>query len=158
MTPALETCEALARLHAEAFAGVERAWSTPEFASLMATPGVTITGDDGGFVVLRVAADEAEILTLAVRPGARQVGRGRALVEDAARVAAEAGATRLLLEVAEDNAAARALYASTDFVEIGRRRAYYARPDGPAVDALILSHDLSAGSPAASPPGRPAPR
>lgn len=138
----LALCQAWAALHAEAFAGTERPWSAPEFASLMTTPGVAIHGDDRGFVVVRVAADEAEILTLAVRPSARRAGVGRALVEAAAAHARENGAIRLLLEVAEDNAAARALYARTAFTDAGRRKGYYPRGDGPPAAALVLARTL----------------
>jgi ribosomal-protein-alanine N-acetyltransferase len=57
-------------------------------------------------------------------------------------LAVAGGAERMFLEVAEDNAAARALYARAGFAEAGRRRGYYARPDGPAADALVLALDL----------------
>ena len=57
--------------------------------------------------------------------------------------AAQAGAVRLFLEVAEDNAAARALYDRAGFRPIGRRKAYYARPDGGRTDALVLGRDLA---------------
>jgi ribosomal-protein-alanine N-acetyltransferase len=56
--------------------------------------------------------------------------------------AAAQGATRLFLEVADDNAAALALYARAGFSEAGRRPGYYARPDGGRQDALILALNL----------------
>ena len=96
-----------------------------------------------GFVLLQVAADEAEILTLAVRSSARRRGTGSRLVVAAGVRASAMGARRLFLEVAEDNAAARALYATLGFEPAGRRRRYYARKDGPAVDALLLVLNLS---------------
>jgi [ribosomal protein S18]-alanine N-acetyltransferase len=68
---------------------------------------------------------------------------GRALVEHGAVEATRRGAARLFLEVAEDNTAARALYAQTGFVEAGRRVGYYARTDGSTADALVLARDLS---------------
>lgn len=131
-----EAAGALAPLHAAAFA---RPWSASELVALAHGPGVTVLAAqaDGaplGFVMLRRAADEAEILTLAVAPAARRAGVGRGLVE----AVAAAGGEALFLEVAADNAAARALYAATGFVEAGRRRGYYPRPNGPAVDALVL--------------------
>ena len=55
-----------------------------------------------------------------------------------------AGAVRLFLEVAEDNVAARALYERAGFGQIGRRKAYYAAPDGGRTDALVLALDLAA--------------
>ena len=64
-------------------------------------------------------------------------------MERACVAAKDAGAAILFLEVAEDNAAARVLYARAGFVEIGRRKAYYASPDGRRIDALVLHRDLS---------------
>lgn len=127
----------LAPLHAAAY---DRPWSAAEIEALARTPGVAVlavhdaAGAPQGFVMARRVADEAEILTLAVAPGARRRGVARVLVEAAAGL----GAASLFLEVAADNAAARALYAAAGFVEVGRRRGYYARADGPPVDALVL--------------------
>jgi ribosomal-protein-alanine N-acetyltransferase len=87
-----------------------------------------------GFALGRAQADQAEILTIAVRPGARGQGVGRALVNALLAEAAKRGALELFLEVAEPNAAARALYAGAGAKEVGRRRRYYA--DG--ADALVL--------------------
>jgi ribosomal-protein-alanine N-acetyltransferase len=128
--------EALAVLHAEAF---ETPWDTASLAALLASPGVFAVAEDDGFILIRVVADEAEILTLAVRPSARRGGLGRRLVEAAVVRAAALGAARMFLEVAEDNVAARALYARTGFIEAGRRRGYYARADGSREDALLLA-------------------
>jgi ribosomal-protein-alanine N-acetyltransferase len=96
----------------------------------------------GGFVLLRVLVGEGEILALAIEPALRRTGLGRALVDAALTHAAHAGAEAVWLEVAEDNPAARALYADAGFVEIGRRRGYYPRADGPA-DALVLQRRLN---------------
>jgi ribosomal-protein-alanine N-acetyltransferase len=126
---------ALAALHAEAF---DTPWSASAFADLLVQPGVMLHAEIDGFVLIRVAADEAEILTLAVRPGARRAGLGSRLVSAAVDLAAAAGSQRLLLEVAEDNTPARALYDRLGFESAGRRPRYYARPQGPAIDALIL--------------------
>lgn len=126
----------LAALHAEAFAAP---WDAAAFAELLAQPGVFAMVEGDGFILMRQVADEAEILTLAVRPGARRAGLGGRLVGQAAVQSAAAGATRLFLEVAEGNAAARALYARAGFSEVGRRRGYYSRTDGVREDALVLA-------------------
>lgn len=131
----------LAALHAEAFAA---AWSEAEFADLLQQAGVFAVEEADGFILMRVVLDEAEILTLAVRPQARRAGLGGRLVGQAAVRAAQAGALRLFLEVAEDNVAARALYERAGFAQIGRRKAYYAAADGGRTDALVLGLDLSA--------------
>lgn len=135
-----ETARRLADLHAQAF---EAPWSVGAFAALLDQAGVFAMATDDGFILIRVVADEAEILTLAVRPLARQRGLGHALVETGAAEAERRGAVRLFLEVAEDNKAARALYDRAGFVEAGRRARYYAQADGSAIDAMVLSRDLS---------------
>ncbi|WP_333591780.1 GNAT family N-acetyltransferase [Brevundimonas sp.] len=135
------SAETLADLHAAAFAAP---WTAGTFAELLVQPGVFAETADDGFILIRVVADEAEILTLAVRPEARRRGLGARLAAAAAARAAALGAERLFLEVAQDNAAARGLYARSGFVEVGRRRGYYARPGATAVDALTLALNLSA--------------
>jgi ribosomal-protein-alanine N-acetyltransferase len=100
-----------------------------------------------GFILVRSLGPEAEVITLAVAPAARRRGLGRALVETAAAAVAAGGAEALFLEVAADNAPALALYESTGFVRAGHRRGYYARPPGPAVDALTLRRMLSPPAP-----------
>ena len=128
--------EALAAIHAEAF---ETPWDAASLSALLASPGVFVVAEADGFILIRVVADEAEILTLAVRTPARRGGLGARLVEAAVVRAAALGAERMFLEVAEDNAAARALYARAGFHEAGRRRGYYARADGSREDALVLA-------------------
>lgn len=125
----------LAAIHAEAFA---TPWDEAALAELLASPGVFAVAEADGFILIRVVVDEAEILTLAVRPSARRAGLGVRLVEAAVVRAAALGAERMFLEVAEGNAAARALYARSGFVETGRRRGYYSHADGRREDALAL--------------------
>lgn len=140
----MTTPEQLANLHASAFAAP---WDAAAFADLLGQAGVFAETGDDGFILIRVVADEAEVLTLAVRPEARRRGLAARLVEAAAARAAALGAESLFLEVAADNAAARALYARCGFTEAGRRRGYYAREGGEATDALILALKLSARLP-----------
>jgi ribosomal-protein-alanine N-acetyltransferase len=94
-----------------------------------------------GFALIRVSADEAELLTIAVHPAAQRRGLGRALLLDCGRRALEFGAATLFLEVAADNAPAQALYARSGFTQVGRRPRYYRRGGG-ACDALILRREL----------------
>ncbi len=124
----------LAALHAMAFAPHDR-WDAQAMHTLLEQPGVFgLIDDAGGMVLARVVADEAEILTLAVAPPARRQGVGRGLLAAAAGIAAAHGAQTLFLEVADNNAAARALYEREGFRQAGRRRRYY--PDG--ADALVM--------------------
>jgi ribosomal-protein-alanine N-acetyltransferase len=132
--------EALARLHAEA--GAEEAWSAASFAALLAAPGAFALGDDRAFLLARVAADEAELLMLATHPGHRRRGLARALLAAFAAEAAARGAATGFVEVAEDNAPARALYAATGWRETGRRPGYYRRAGGAGAAAVLMARAL----------------
>lgn len=130
---------AMAAIHADAFPPAD-AWNADSIAKLLRMPGaVAFLDPAGGMVMARVTADEAEILTLAVASDARRQGLGRRLLARAAREVRDAGATRLFLEVAEANNAARTLYAAAGFSECGRRPRYYS--DGS--DALVLHRRLT---------------
>ena len=111
-------------------------------AELLATPGTFVFTAADGFILVRAAGDEAEVLTLAVAPGARRTGIGSALVEAAASYAFGLGAQALFLEVGVGNAPARALYRQLGFVEAGRRKDYYRATPGKPEDALVLRSDL----------------
>lgn len=134
--------EALAFIHARAFPPGER-WGKDAIALQLGLPGAfgCITAQ-GGMALARVAADEAEILTIAVDPAVQRRGLGAALLRHLMRRAAETGALRMFLEVSQRNAAARALYAGCGFEEVGRRKSYYR--DGS--DALVLLATLACGS------------
>lgn len=137
-----DSAELLAALHARSFPPADQ-WGPQAIALLLDLPGhlALLAAREAaplGFIMCRVAADQAEILTLAVLPEARQSGLGRALMQALMDEMARRGATELFLEVAETNHAARALYARLGAMQAGRRRAYY--PDG--ADALVLRLDL----------------
>ena len=138
------TAARLAGLHALAFSAP---WDAAAFEALLGQAGVLAIEVPEGFILIRSVADEAEILTLAVDPAARRQGLGTRLVREGALASAARGATRLFLEVADDNHAALALYARAGFTEAGRRRGYYARPEGGRQDALILALNLPATLP-----------
>ena len=118
----------------------DEAWSAAAIAAQLAVPGnFGLIDPAGGMVLARVAADEAEILALAVAPPARRQGSGTALLLAAEALAAAAGARTMYLEVAAPNQPAGALYASCGYTLAGRRRAYYR--DGS--DALLLRKPIS---------------
>ncbi len=137
--------ETIAGLHARGF---YRGWSREEFAAYIAGPDtpVYVVCDKkrriAGFAMLRLAADEAELITIAVDPKWRKKGVGlalmRALFEDLRMTAAK----RLFLEVAADNPAALKLYARLGFARLSERRGYYARADGQPATALVMARDL----------------
>ena len=130
---------AMADLHARAFAF---AWDDTSLRALLNGPGVfaLLSQDDEpcGFILIRVVADETEILTLAVGPDRRRQGLASLLLEHAAARAATDGAARMFLEVASANLPARNLYKKYGFREAGTRKAYYEDGD----DALVLSASL----------------
>lgn len=138
----------LAAIHAEAF---DAPWSERDFAVLLADPGalclVIVDAEDepAGFVLCRATLDEAEVLTIAVRPAWRRRGLAARLVSAAGVALAGQGVATLFLEVAEDNGPARALYDALGFTQVGLRKRYYARANGPAVDALVLSVPVPLG-------------
>ena len=138
MTPA-----AMAALHARCFT-VPRPWAAAEFAALLAEATVFAVQSPAGFALGRVAADEVELLTIAVAPEARRLGQGRDLMAAFTATAAARGARSAFLEVAADNAAAIALYHAAGFAVAGRRRGYDRLADGSAVDALVMAKSLDA--------------
>jgi ribosomal-protein-alanine N-acetyltransferase len=133
-----------AALHAESFLPLgERAWTRQDLAELVASPGVAglllqVDGHDAGLAVCRVAADEAELLTIAVQPAHRRKGLARRLLAAVIDHARNAGARTLFLEVGVDNPAARSLYEAQGFRVVGERRAYYQRGQGPAADGIVM--------------------
>lgn len=128
----------LARIHAAAFT-VPRPWSETEFADLLARGDTFVIVEAAGFVLGRVIADEAELLTIAVEATARRRGTGRNLLAAFLDEVARRGAAVAFLEVSADNEAAIALYRSGGFDVSGRRRGYYVRFDGSRTDALVMS-------------------
>jgi [ribosomal protein S18]-alanine N-acetyltransferase len=135
----------LASLHAQCFAD---AWSGAAFERFLQSENVfpllarDASSNATGFIVVRVAADEAEILSLGVAPRCRRRSFARQLVLAGAAMAFGRGAATLFLEVGVDNAAACALYRQLGFEERGRRRGYYAQREAPAQDALIFRRAL----------------
>jgi len=97
-----------------------------------------------GFLDVRRAADEAEIIDLWVAPPSRRAGIAFALLDRLAIDLAARGTARLFLEVAVDNAPARALYTRQGFEGVARRKVYYTRPSGERVDALLMVRDIDA--------------
>jgi ribosomal-protein-alanine N-acetyltransferase len=136
--------EALAEIHSVAFG---HAWSPEEFAALLGDRGVFAVGVRRasrltGFVLVRVVADEAEILTIAVRPNSRRRGYGRMLMDEALRRLHRAGAAACFLEVDRGNTPAVALYRSLGFKVAGERRNYYRDSRGGDGTALVMRVQL----------------
>jgi ribosomal-protein-alanine N-acetyltransferase len=126
-------------------------WPPSTFATLPENPQVCfsvarepVAGRLVGFAIAWFVLDEGELANLAVAPGSRRRGLGRMLLDMIVDDARSRGVAQLFLEVRESNGAARALYSSQSFVEIGRRKQYYRKPPE---DALILRRDLARRTP-----------
>jgi [ribosomal protein S18]-alanine N-acetyltransferase len=135
---------AMASLHAASF---QRGWSDGEFERLLLERSVVahraIVGRSlAGFILSRMAAGEAEILSVAVAIARRGRGLAGALLDLHMRRLAGLGVRAIFLEVDEDNTPARRLYERAGFREVGRRPGYYQRESGNAVSAAVLRRDL----------------
>lgn len=140
------TPDALARLHSASFTQPPP-WSAQSFAQLLAEPSCFVLThmqglDPVALALFRVAADEAELLTLATAPHARRNGFARALLTEGMHLARARGACTCFLEVAAPNFAARRLYEYAGFRPVGTRKAYYRAQGQTAVDAIVYKAEL----------------
>jgi ribosomal-protein-alanine acetyltransferase len=131
---------ALARIHASAFP--HAAWTKGALVELFQMPGalgLMATGADGprGFVLMRRASDEAEIITLAVHLKTRRKGIAALLMQSAMQRLRDRGVTQIFLEVAANNGPALALYESLNFTRAGVRKGYYEEQDE-RIDAVLM--------------------
>ncbi|WP_018699001.1 GNAT family N-acetyltransferase [Amorphus coralli] len=139
----------IAEIHRASFT---QEWTVDELAALLSQPGVTAlvvrraswwtSPRPIGFLLLRVAADEAEILTVAVHPSNRRGGVGRSLVAEALRRLYADRVATVFLEVAADNEAALAIYRRLGFTMVGERPAYYSGTGAGGGLALVMRCDL----------------
>jgi ribosomal-protein-alanine N-acetyltransferase len=130
----------LAALHAASFS---RGWSETEFEQLLTDRSViadrAVSGQRNvGFIVSRRAADEGEILSVAVARAWQRRGLARRLLDLHLRRLAGLRLRAVFLEVDEDNEPARRLYGRAGFREVGRRPGYYSG----GKSALVLRRDL----------------
>lgn len=96
-----------------------------------------------GFLITQQVLDEAEILLIATAPDHREKGLGKALFKGWLRHQAGNGALKnIFLEVAADNYPALKFYQALSFKQVGLRKAYYKKPDGLRVDALLLARQF----------------
>ena len=131
---------AIAALHKASF---QRGWGEEEVYGLLIDKNVIahramIGRAMAGFILSRLAAGEAEILSIAIAPKQRGRGLSRPLLDLNLRRLAGLGARTVFLEVDENNAPARALYRRAGFADVGRRKSYYQS----GANALVLRRDL----------------
>jgi ribosomal-protein-alanine N-acetyltransferase len=117
----------LAALHGASF---HRGWSEDEFERLLLDRAViahraTIGRRLVGFIISRIIAGEAEILSVAVASSRRGKGLARQMLNLHLRRLAGLGTRTVFLEVNEDNVPANRLYQRAGFRTVGRREGYY---------------------------------
>ncbi|WP_294261100.1 GNAT family N-acetyltransferase [uncultured Sphingomonas sp.] len=123
------------------------AWTQNQCLGILSLPGVWLTiaeqgGEPAGFALARIAADEAELLLIAVRPAMRRRGVGAALLRGIVADCRDRMASVLHLEVRAGNGAI-ALYERAGFRKVGVRRDYYRGSTGEVFDAHSFSLDLA---------------
>lgn len=149
-TPAIEPATlrdapTLAQLHGASF---HRGWGEAEFEGMMRERNTLVHRlrlgrKTIGFAVSRMAADEAEILSIAIEAAHRGRGLSRDLLLTHLGHLAGRGIRSIFLEVEENNLPARTLYERTGFSVVGRRERYYREADGEQLNALLMRRDLS---------------
>ena len=124
----------LANLHALCFPN--KPWSADDLRDLKQS-GCEIIMSQNGFIVYRIAADEAEIITIGVNPETRRSGIASAMIGIIKKTLKSQGVKKIFLEVSSTNMSAQKLYENCGFKVVGLRPKYY---DG--VDAILMSKDL----------------
>ena len=135
----------LAQLHRASF---HRGWGTDEFEQILIERNALAhrlrSGNSTiGFIVSRIAADEAEILSVAIASKYRGRGYSRDLLHTHLGHLAAHGLKTVFLEVEENNRPARSLYQRAGFRVVGRRERYYKDADGEQLNAVVMQRDLS---------------
>lgn len=119
------------------------AWTRSQCAGILPMTGVKLVlarGESGevlGFALYRTVVDDAELLLLAVAPGAQRKGIGRRLLDRFIDESRQQGAARIHLEVRDGNPAVK-LYESAGFAQANRRKNYYRARGGGQFDALTF--------------------
>lgn len=124
----------LSNLHKKCFPN--KPWSADDFRDLKKS-GCEIIMSQNGFIVYRIAADEAEIITIGVNPEMRRNGIASAMIGIIEKSVKNQGVIKIFLEVASTNEPAKKLYETCGFKTVGTRPKYY---DG--VDAILMSKDI----------------
>jgi len=141
----LRDAPALAQIHGASF---HRGWSEGEFENMLSERNTLVhrlrMGRKViGFSVSRIAADEAEILSIAVAQSHRGRGLSNTLLLTHLGHLAGRGVRTVFLEVEENNQPARRLYKRAGFAVAGRRERYYRQASGEPLNALLMRRDLS---------------
>ena len=136
MTPA-----EMAELHRAEPTG-QRAWSETEFSAMLSANNAVSVTCDAGFAVGQVIVDEAELFLIMTKPEHRKQGVGHRILATFEQQAFQNAVRRIILEVADTNEAARALYSANGYQQIAVRKNYYTFPNGSHADAIVMEKHL----------------
>jgi len=136
MTPA-----EMAELHRAEPTG-QRAWSEAEFSAMLSASNALSVTCDAGFAVGQVIVDEAELFLIMTKPEHRKQGVGHRILATFEQQAFQNAVRRIILEVADTNTAARALYSANGYQQIAVRKNYYTFPNGSHADAIVMEKYL----------------
>jgi [ribosomal protein S18]-alanine N-acetyltransferase len=136
---------AFAQIHGASF---HRGWGEAEFEQMISERNTLVDRlrmgrKIVGFSVSRMAADEAELLSIAVAETHRGRGLSNGLLLTHLGHLAGRGVRTVFLEVEENNQPARRLYERAGFAVVGRRERYYQQSGGEPLNALLMRRDLS---------------
>ena len=136
MTPA-----EMAELHRAEPTG-QHAWSETEFSAMLSASNAVSVTCDAGFAVGQVIVDEAELFLIMTKPEHRKQGVGHRILATFEQQAFQSAVRRIILEVADTNVAARALYSANGYQQIAVRKNYYTFPNGSHADAIVMEKHL----------------
>ena len=136
MTPA-----EMAELHRAEPTG-QRAWSEAEFSAMLSASNALSVTCDAGFALGQVIVDEAELFLIMTKPEHRKQGVGHHILAMFEQQAFQNAVRRIILEVADTNEAARALYSANGYQQIAVRKNYYTFPNGSHADAIVMEKHL----------------
>ncbi len=138
----IEDAGSIAGIHARSF---HKGWGVSEFERMLTDRSIVTHvlrrrygGPAIGFVMSRLAGDEAEVLTIAIQPNLRERGYSHRLLATHLQALRRLNVDKVHLEVDAGNVAGLSLYRKAGFAETGRRKGYYTTPNGPS-DALTMS-------------------
>ena len=140
MTPA-----EMAELHRAEPTG-QHAWSETEFSAMLSANNAVSVTCDAGFAVGQVIVDEAELFLIMTKPEYRKQGVGHRILATFEQQAFQNAVRRIILEVADTNEAALALYSANGYQQIAVRKNYYTFPNGSHADAIVMKKCLQKNS------------
>ena len=124
----------------------QRAWSEAEFSAMLSAGNALSVTCDAGFAVGQVIVDEAELFLIMTKPEYRKQGVGHRILATFEQQAFQNAGRRIILEVADTNEAALALYSANGYQQIAVRKNYYTFPNGSHADAIVMEKCLQKNS------------